>query len=138
MLSIVIPSHKDVYLHKTIDSLLDNSESEIEVIVVLDGYTPGSPIKEDPRIRILRHPWNLGMREAINTGVSAAKGKYIMRVDEHCMFGPGYDGILTGTIDYNWIVVPRRFFLDPVRWEIMPEEGYIDYEKLLIVTKPSG
>jgi glycosyltransferase involved in cell wall biosynthesis len=136
-LSIVIPSHNDLYLHRTIASLLDNSEGEIEIVVVLDGYDPTSPIIGDPRVRIIRHGRNLGMREAINTGVAASRGQYIMRVDEHCMFSPGYDRLLLEEIEDNWIVTPRRYFLDPVKWEVIGDK-FIDYEKLLIITKPSG
>jgi hypothetical protein len=77
------------------------------------------------------------MREAINTGVAASRGQYLMRVDEHCMFGPGYDRLWLEGIEDNWIVDARRFFLDPVKWEVMTKPP-IDYEKLLIVTKPGG
>ena len=136
-ISVIIPSHNDLYLHKTIDSLLDNSELNIEIILVLDGYTPKISIKNDPRIKIQKHEVNLGMREAINTGVLVASSKYIMRVDEHCMFGPGYDRLLIEEIEDNWIMVPRRYFLDPVKWEIIGNK-YIDYEKLLIIEKPNG
>lgn len=137
ILSIVIPSHNDLYLHKTIDSLLDNSEGEIEIVVVLDGYDPFREITTDPRVRIVRHAINKGMREAINTGVKASRGEYLMRVDEHCLFGPGYDRILLDGIADNEIVIGRRFFLDPVKWEVM-DKPPIDYEKLLIIEKPGG
>ena len=109
---------------------------EIEILVVLDGYDPFREITTDPRVKIVRHAINQGMREAINTGVAASKGKYIMRVDEHCMFGPGYDRILTEHIEDNWIVTPRRYFLDPEKWEVMGKPP-IDYEKMLIVEKGS-
>ena len=36
------------------------------------------------------------MREAINTGVKAAKGKLILRSDEHCMFADGFDKEMVG------------------------------------------
>lgn len=136
MISIVIPSHNDLYLHKTIDSLMENAEGNIEIIPVLDGYEPKVPIKDDPRIRIQRHGVNRGMREAINTGVAASQYPYIMRLDEHCMVGPGYDRLLLEEIEDNWIVVPRRYFLDPVKWAVMREKGFIDYEKLLVIEKP--
>ncbi len=119
MLSVIIPSYKDPLLHKTIDSLLENSEGEIEIVVVLDGYWPTTPIKDDKRIRIIHLGKNRGMRGAINAGVLISRGEFIMRVDEHQVFGKGYDRILTETCQDNWIVTPRRFFLDPVKWEVM-------------------
>ncbi len=71
------------------------------------------------------------MRDAINAGVAISRGEFIMRSDEHCIFGKGFDVILTSELQENWIVTPRRFFLDPVKWEVM-DLPYIDYEKLAI------
>ena len=92
-LSVVIPSYRDPLLHKTIDSLLENAEEEIEIIPVLDGYWPDKPIKNDPRIKIVHLGRNRGMRGAINAGVLVSKGEFFMRLDEHCSFGKGYDRI---------------------------------------------
>ena len=130
MLSVVAPDYKDPLLHKTIDSLLDNSESELEVIAVLDGCDSTLPFREDDRIKVVRLGRNRGMRGAINAGVRVAKGDYLMRTDEHCIFGQGYDRIITTQMDDNWIVSPRRYFLDPVKWERM-DLPYVDYEKLV-------
>ena len=134
-LSVIIPSYKDPLLHKTIDSLLENTEEEIEIIVVLDGYWIKQ--KDDKRIRTVHLGRNRGMRGAINAGVAVSKGEYLMRTDEHCMFGKGYDRILTETIENNWIVTPRRFFLDPVKWEVM-DLPPVDYSKLKIQNCGNG
>lgn len=137
MLSVVIPSYKDPLLHKTIESLLENAEGEIEIIAVLDGYWPKLLIQEDSRVRILHLGRNRGMREAINAGVAIARGEYIMRTDEHCAFGRGFDIILTRDLEPNWIVTPRRYFLDPVKWEIM-DIPPVDYMLLKIVNVGNG
>jgi len=73
------------------------------------------------------------MREAINTGIAAATGEWLMRADEHCMFGPGWDHV-DGYED-DWIVTFRRYQLDPVEWRRMDELKWIDYEKLLVIEK---
>ena len=94
-LSVVIPAYKDPLLTKTIQSLLENSESDLEIIAVLDGYWPnGDLIVEDPRVRYLHLGTNRGMRGAINAGVLISNGKFIMRSDQHCMFGKGFDRII--------------------------------------------
>jgi glycosyltransferase involved in cell wall biosynthesis len=137
MLSVIIPSYKDPYLHKTIDSLLDNAQGELEIVVVLDGYWPEKEIRNDKRIKIVHLGKNRGMRGAINAGVLASTGEFIMRTDEHCMFGPGYDIILTKDLKENWIVNPRRYFLDPEKWEIM-DIPPTDYGDLKIQGTGSG
>lgn len=131
MLSVIIPSYKDPLLHKTIDSILENFTGEFEIIVVLDGYWPEQPIKNDPHINILHLGENVGMREAINFGVTIANGEYIMRTDEHCMFAKGFDEAMTKACQGNWIMTAKRYFLDPVKWEVMNETP-VAYEKLVI------
>src|SRR3990167_2890735 len=132
-LSCVIPSFKDPLLHKTIDSLLVNSElgNNLEIIPVLDGYWPEQKIQDDNRIKVLHLGKNRGMRGAINAGVSISRGEFIMRTDEHCVFAKGYDRILTESCQPNWIMTARRYFLDSIKWEIM-DIPYVDNEKLII------
>lgn len=131
--SVIIPSWKDPLLINTIDSLLLNSElgDQLEIIAVFDGYWPTFKLRIDPRVRYVHLGKNRGMRGAINAGVSVSSGEFIMRTDEHCSFGKGYDRILTETFEDNWIVTPRRFFLDPVKWEVM-DIPPVDYAKLRI------
>lgn len=131
-LSVVIPSYKDPNLVKTINDLLINSElgDQLEVIVVLDGYLPEFELVEDKRVRYVYLGKNRGMKEAINAGVMVSQGEFLMRTDEHCAFGKGYDRILTETCEDNWIVTARRYFLNPDKWEVMEEIPYIDYEIL--------
>lgn len=131
MLSVVIPSYKDPLLHKTIDSLLENAEGEIEIIPVLDGYWPETPIKNDDRVKLVHLGKNRGMREAINVGVRVAKGEFILRSDQHCMFAKGYDKALIDDCQPNWIMTAKRYFLDPVKWECMDLSPVIT-EKLVI------
>src|SRR3990167_10131090 len=95
ILSVVIPSYKDPYITKTIDSLLVNSKlgDQLEIIAIFDGYWPTFEIREDDRVRYIHLGKNRGMRGAINAGVTVSRGEYIMRVDEHIMVCPGYDKI---------------------------------------------
>ncbi len=137
-LSVVIPSYKDPYLQKTINDLILNSElppGELEIIAVLDGYWPADPIEIHPMVKIVHLGQNRGMRGAINAGVLASTGEFLMRVDEHQRFGNGYDRILTEQCQPNWIVTPRRYFLDPVQWEVM-DLPPVDTMDLKIVGDP--
>jgi len=98
MLSVIIPSYKDPLLNKTIESLLSNAETDLEVIVVLDGYWTHNIIN-DKRVKYVHLGKNRGMRGAINAGVAVSRGEYLMRTDEHVMVCPGYDRILIKTFE---------------------------------------
>ncbi|MFC1600644.1 glycosyltransferase [Patescibacteria group bacterium] len=133
MLSVIIPSFKDPLLHKTIGSLLDNSEGEIEIIPVLDGYWPKSQIMEDERIKILHLGKNRGMRRAINAGVSMSQGKYIMKSDSHCSFAAGFDKTLVSESKKKRIQIPTRKRLDAENWSLIsdgrPDSNYLYLDK---------
>lgn len=137
-LSIVLPSWKDPYIHPTIDSLLDNAQDDIEVIPVVDGYTPVPEFRSDPRVKPLILTKNRGMRGAINAGIEVATGEFLMRMDEHQQVGPAYDRIMIETCAPNWIMTPRRYALDPVQWRIMDEVPPVDYMKLKIINYGRG
>jgi glycosyltransferase involved in cell wall biosynthesis len=132
--SAVIPAYKDPLVHPTIESLLLNSElgDQFEVIVVLDGYWPEKPIIQDDRVVIVHLGKNRGMREAINAGVSVARGEFILRSDQHCAFAKGFDRTLMEDCQPNWIMTAKRYFLDPVKWEVMKELEPVITEKLII------
>lgn len=121
-------------VHPTIDSLLKNAEGDIEVIVTLDGAPADRPITDDPRVKTIYFPESRGMREAINAAVAIAEGEHLMRTDSHCMFAERFDTILIDALQPNEIAVPRRYFLDPDKWEVM-DMPPVDYEKLVIDPK---
>lgn len=131
MLSIIIPSRSPQYLQKTIDDLLAKAKGSIEVIVVLDGIWPETPVKYDKRVIVMHHGGvhnSIGMRDSINAGVAVAKGKYIMKIDEHCMVEKGFDVKLAADCEDDWVVVPRRYRLDADNWKVI-EDGRppVDY-----------
>ena len=134
-LSITIPSYKDPLLKKTVEGLLANSElgDGLEIIISLDGYWVNpEDIVDDKRVKYLHLGGNRGMKGAINAGMAIASGEFVGRLDEHCKFCKGYDKLLTDSCKPNQIMTPRRYFLDPVKWEVMEEKGYVDSEKLVI------
>ena len=135
MLSVVIPSYKDPWLHKTVRSILDNAVGEVEIICVLDGYWT-MPV-DDKRVKVLHLGANRGMRDAINAGVAISSGEYIMRTDEHCSFAKGFDLAITDNMEDDWIVTPRRYYLDPIKWKRMSLPP-VDFTKLVIEDTTNG
>lgn len=129
MVSIIIPSNKDHLLQKTIDSLIDNSTGEIEVIVVLDGYK--TEVKQNSKVKVIYSENSEGMRASINKGLLIAKGDYIMKSDSHCLFGKGYDTILSNDCQDNWLMIPRRYSLDEVNWKRDETRPIWDYHYIV-------
>lgn len=86
-LSVIIPVYNgEEHLNKCIDSVLLQTETDIEIILVNDGSTDNSGricdeyAKKDKRIRVI-HQENAGVSVARNNGISAATGEYIGFVD---------------------------------------------------------
>lgn len=114
--SIVIPARNERFLPQTVNDLLTKATGEIEVIVVLDGYWVDPQLPDNDNLIILHRGSPRGMRPAINSATAIATGKYIMKVDAHCMFAKGYDEALKADCEENWVSVPRRYSLDPENW----------------------
>ena len=82
-ISIIVPVHNlEKYIETTVESLLNQTFSDIEIILVDDGSTDSSPmicdkLAEQHGCITAIHQENLGVSVARNTGVAAAKGKYI-------------------------------------------------------------
>jgi hypothetical protein len=127
--SIIIPSRSEVFLQKTISDLLAKG-GDIEIIAILDGHWPNPPLLPDKRLIQLHRGKVMGMRAGINGAAAIAKGKYLMKVDEHCMFAEGYDEELKKNCDDNWVVIPRRYSLDAENWCIEQNGKIRDYHYL--------
>lgn len=136
MLSIIIPSKNEQFLNQTIEDLLKNAHGEIEVIAILDGYKTDLP--QDDRVRFVYHEESVGMRRGINSGVEAAKGDYIMKIDAHCMVSPGFDVELVNSCEPNWVMIPRRKRLDAENWCVQDVgKPDVDYEYLTYPDNPN-
>lgn len=80
-LSVVLPCHAGAAdasrSAATLAAYLPTITSRWEVIVVDDGNNDfrADPLPDDPRVRLLRHPQNLGKGAAVRTGMLAACGR---------------------------------------------------------------
>lgn len=85
--SIIIPIYKaEKYLKRCLDSVLQQTYKNIEIILVDDGSTDSCPSicdnyqEKDNRIKVI-HSENYGQSVARNKGMDLASGKYISFVD---------------------------------------------------------
>jgi glycosyltransferase involved in cell wall biosynthesis len=89
--SIVLPTHNGSrYLRQSIDSCLQQTFKNIELIIVDDGSTDKTPeiIKsyKDKRIRYIKHKENRGLPHSLNTGFSYATGEYLTWTSDDNIF----------------------------------------------------
>jgi len=86
--SFVIPVFNgEAYLRETLDSCLDQSVKQLEVVVVDDASTDGTKelieyfVKKDSRVKPIFLTENAGSANARNVGNRAAQGQYIFVLD---------------------------------------------------------
>ena len=87
LISVIVPVYNvEKYLSKCLESIINQTYQNLEIICVDDGSTDSSPkileeyAKKDTRIKILEQT-NSGQGVARNYAINLAKGEYIMFVD---------------------------------------------------------
>jgi len=131
--TIIIPARNEGYkiktgetvLQRTVKDIYEKATGEFEVIVTFDG-PPFQDFPDYPNLTVVKNEESQGLRPIINKMVEMAKHKYIYKTDAHCMFGKGFDEILTAGMQDNWIVMPRFYVLNAEDW-IWQNEWYYDY-----------
>ena len=87
LISVVMSNYNTPinYLKESIDSVLNQSYSDFEFIIIDDGSTDDSLefIKsyDDPRIKLVINKENIGLTKSLNKGFDLAQGEYIARMD---------------------------------------------------------
>lgn len=84
--SVILPTYnRATTLPRAIDSVLAQTFSDFELIIVDDASTDATPQVvsryDDPRIEFLRHETNRGAPAARNTGIEASEGEYVFLLD---------------------------------------------------------
>ncbi len=110
-ISVIVPIHnKEKFLHRTLDSLINQSLKEIEIICVDDYSSDRSReiideyASRDHRIVKIYHAQNLSTSQSRKDGVLASHGQYIMFLDGDDTFKPNackvaYNAITTANTD---------------------------------------
>ncbi len=84
--SVIMPVFNgEKYIVEAIDSILNQSFTDFEFLIIDDGSTDSSlkiiQSYQDIRIRLFRNIVNLGLATSLNKGIVSAKGEYIVRMD---------------------------------------------------------
>jgi len=130
--SVLIAARNEPYLQRTITDAFDKAQGEVEVIAVLDGYRPS--IEDHKNQILIYHSEFIGQRPAINQAAKLATGKYIFKVDAHCIFDEGYDVKLAVDSNYDWTIVPTRHGIKEDRWK--KRRGSVNYMRMTSPSEP--
>lgn len=146
MISVVVPVYKvEQYLDRCVSSVLNQTYSEFELILVDDGSPDSCPqmcdewARKDSRIKVI-HQENRGCAWAIQQGIDLANGKYTTFVDSDDWLEPDYlQTLYDGGTEHNADVAscnfnrvyderiveyrfhPRIFYEKEIREVLLPE-----------------
>lgn len=87
LISVIIPIYKvEAYLHQCVDSVLNQTYQNLEIILVDDGSPDNCPkicdeyAVKDKRVKVI-HKINGGLSDARNAGLNASTGEFILFLD---------------------------------------------------------
>ena len=87
LISVIVPIFKvEDYLRKCVDSVINQTYKNLEIILVDDGSPDNCPkicdeyANQDSRIKVI-HKENGGLSDARNAGMKIAKGEYVSFID---------------------------------------------------------
>jgi glycosyltransferase involved in cell wall biosynthesis len=86
LISVILPTYNRMeYLPETVESILNQTLSDFELIIIDDGSSDNTAAwvksQTDQRIKYIGYSKNQGVSYARNLGLDAAKGKYIAFTD---------------------------------------------------------
>ena len=105
--SVLLPAYNEEgFLEQAVESILGQTESSFEVLVVDDGSTDGSRAllerlaARDRRIKPVQQP-HAGIAAALNRGIQEARGRYVARMDADDLAHPERLRLQAGYLDLH-------------------------------------
>lgn len=133
--SVIVPIYNvEKYLNKCVNSILNQTYKDFELILVDDGSPDRCPeicddyAKRDTRVRVI-HKKNGGLVAARNTGILEAVGDYICYVD-------GDDWIAENLLETVWNKAIKKYDLDMVIFSAVRQ--YDDHQEEIPKAVPEG
>ena len=111
LVSVIVPIYKvEPYLRRCLDSIVKQTYTNLEIILVDDGSPDGCPqicdeyAARDKRIIVI-HKKNGGLSDARNAGLDICKGEYISFVDSDDWTNENYIANLLDIITKNNMLI---------------------------------
>ena len=145
--SVIVPTYNRPHsLPVTLDSIAKQTFRDFEVIVINDAGNSAADIIRDFSnkfcINYIEHETNKGLSAARNTGIRAARGKYIAYLDDDDIYYPdhletlvrfleGSDYFIAYTDAYRSNIIEKKGKIIEVEKD-MPYSQDFDYEQIFI------
>lgn len=89
LFSVIIPTYdRPQLLNEAVASVLSQTAGDLECLVVDDGGTVTVHLPSDSRVRIVRRPVSGGPAAARNSGIEAARGRFVTFLDDDDLYLP--------------------------------------------------
>ncbi len=104
-LSVIVPVYKvEQYIRECVDSILGQTFTDFELILVDDGSPDKSPdicdayVKCDSRVKVI-HKENGGPANSRNVGLDVAKGEYVAFIDSDDYIGENMFAVMIDALE---------------------------------------
>ena len=139
--SVIIPVYnKEKFIEKTLESVLNQTFTDFEVIVINDCSTDGSLEKVRKfifeNLKIIQHDKNRGLSATRNTGIKNSNGVVMAFLDADDTWDSGYlEKIHSLHIEFPEAKLLATNYTDVINQNVMitPKNFYIPYENDIIV-----
>jgi glycosyltransferase EpsH len=119
LISVIVPIYKtEKYINECIDSILNQTYKNLEVLLIDDGSPDSCPqicdnyAKLDERVKVI-HKENAGLSDTRNVGLKNLTGDYFLVVDSD-------DYIEPDTVEYS-LKIAQKYNADVVMWDYIRE-----------------
>ena len=133
----IVPAYNaEATLAETVDSVLAQSEQDFELLIVDDGSSDGTlelarTFEADPRVRTI-HQQNKGLAGARNTGIAAARGRYVAFLDSDDLWMPDFLRDTGAALDAD----PGAAFAYTDGWALDDESGRLRRATVMARQRP--
>ena len=141
LISVIVPVYNvEKYLEKSLNSIINASIDDMEILVINDGSTDNSEKiikkyeKKYPKLIRYIKKNNGGLGSVRNVGLKEAKGKYLASVDSDDTINPNFfieaEPYLKKDIDlviYNWLSIKEdkgSFETSAIEWSLRDKNKY--------------
>lgn len=127
-LSVIIPTHNRPHLlPRAVQSALDQTFTDLEVVVVDDASREPVQLPEHPRLRVVRLDPGRGGAGARNAGTEAARGRWVTYLDDDDYLLPPMAEVSLGAIAQSSLTPPIAVISSI---EVVHPDGKIAYKRV--------